>query len=128
MSESGQFSDSSNATDFEDDEEEEDEIEEDEYSLGNYYDEDEEYNDYYEDYSDIDDEYNTQDLNVNDIEDFSDDEPEIVYGKEIVEINSETEQKRKEYLHKKISSKAWDLTIVLLAFCVAILFGYYTVV
>ena len=120
MSESGQFSDSSNATDFEDDEEEEDEIEEDEYSLGNYYDEDEEYNDYYEDYSDIDDEYNTQD--------FSDDEPEIVYGKEIVEINSETEQKRKEYLHKKISSKAWDLTIVLLAFCVAILFGYYTVV
>ena len=116
MSESGQYSDndtSDEETDFSSEEEEEDGAE---YSLGEYYDEDEDL--YCEDSGEDNLGYSDHDT----AEDFSDREPEIVCGGAVAPAAGSRAGRGRGR-----GSRAWDLSVVILALCVAIIFGYYSV-
>ena len=55
-------------------------------------------------------------------EDFSDREPEIVCGGAVAQIAGSRAGRGRGR-----GSRAWDLSVVILALCVAIIFGYYSV-
>ena len=113
MSESGIYFESDSESvesDFSDEE-----ADYDEYSLGEYYDEEEELYNEYED-SEADEARGYE-------EEYSDEEPEIVTS------GSLTMEERRTGGRPGGSrswSRVWDLSVLLGAFCLAIVFGYYS--
>ena len=114
MSESGIYFESSES-DSEESDFSDEEAAYDEYGLGEYYDEEEElYNEYEDSEEDGVREYN---------EEYSDEEPEIVTSD-----GGMTSGERRTGVRSSggIRSRVWDLSVLLGAFCLAIVFGYYS--
>ena len=113
MSESGIYFESSES-DSEESDFSDEEADYDEYSLGEYYDEEEElYNEYEDSEEDRVREYN---------EEYSDEEPEIVTS----DGGLTSGERRTGGRSGGIRSRVWDLSVLLGAFSLAIVFGYYS--
>lgn len=111
MSESGIYFESSDSdSDFSDDE-----AEYDEYSLGEYYDEEEEL---YNEYEESEEEAGAREYE----EEYSDGEPEIVTS----DVGLTMGEVREAGGRTGVRSRVWDLSVLLGAFCLAIIFGYYS--
>ena len=115
MSESGRY--------FEDDQSDSDEESEfsdeggdyDEYSLGEYYDEEEELYEYEDSEGDEIREYE---------EEYSDPEPEIVTSRDL-DMRGAAGESRPV---RRTRGRVWDLGVMLAALCVALICGYYSVI
>ena len=113
MSESGIYFESSES-DSEESDFSDEEADYDEYSLGEYYDEEEElYNEYEDSEEDGVRGYN---------EEYSDEEPEIVTS----DGGLTSGERRTGGRSGGIRSRVWDLSVLLGAFSLAIVFGYYS--
>ena len=111
MSESGIYFESDSDSDNEESDFSDEEADYDEYSLGEYYDEEEElYNDYEDSEGDEIREYG---------EEYSDEEPEIV-------TSDSGQLTRGERRSADTRSRVWDISLLLGACCLAIIFGYYS--
>ena len=122
MSESGQFSDDYSDDGHEDHYDEDDDVYADEYSLGEYEDDEEQY------YNDTD-EYDEETDDDHQSEDYSDDEgPEIVYSR-IPPMNYPPDK----YMLKtceagKLKRRGWDVMAMIISLSVALLLGYFSVI
>ena len=111
MSESGIYFESSDSdSDFSDEE-----ADYDDYSLGEYYDEEEEL---YNEYEESEEEAGVREYE----EEYSDGEPEIVTS----DGGLTRGEVRGTGGRSGVRSRVWDLSVLLAAFCLAIIFGYYS--
>ena len=109
-------------------EEEEDEEDITDYEGYTYEDDDEEGEGEEEDYYEESDQTVYTDEEYEEERDYSDEEPEIVCTTSTSSLDVKLSQRSHQDVWSRVRRKAWDLMVVIIAFCVAVMLGLYSMI